>query len=64
VLVSLCHVLLRWFFQFIVLRVRSKEFKELEIIVLRGRVNRSSADARILRRDRLGGVVHEYVLAA
>jgi putative transposase len=24
----------------------------------------ASADARILRRDRLGGVVHEYVLAA
>jgi putative transposase len=35
VLVSLCYVMLRWLFQFIVLCVRSKEFKELEIVVLR-----------------------------
>jgi putative transposase len=32
---SLCYVLLRWRFEFAALRVRSKEFKELEIIVLR-----------------------------
>jgi hypothetical protein len=35
VLVSLCYVLLRWFLEFVVLRVRSKELKELEIVVLR-----------------------------
>jgi putative transposase len=35
VLVSLCYVLLRWLFEFAALRARSKEFKELELIVLR-----------------------------
>jgi hypothetical protein len=35
VLVSLCYVSLRWVFEFAALRARSKEFKELEIIVLR-----------------------------
>lgn len=35
VLVSLCYVLLRWFLEFAVLRVRSNELKELEIVVLR-----------------------------
>jgi putative transposase len=35
VLVSLCYVLLRWLLEFVTLRVRSTEFKELEIIVLR-----------------------------
>jgi putative transposase len=35
VLVSLCYVLLRWLLEFVVLRVRSEEFKELEIVVLR-----------------------------
>jgi hypothetical protein len=35
VVVSLCHVLLRWLLEFVALRVRSMEFKELEIIVLR-----------------------------
>ena len=34
-LVSLCYVLLRWLLEFVVLRVRSEEFKELEIVVLR-----------------------------
>ena len=34
-LVSLCYVLLRWLLEFVVLRVRSKELKELEIVVLR-----------------------------
>ena len=33
--VSLCYVSLRWLFEFVALRVRSTEFKELEIIVLR-----------------------------
>jgi len=33
--VSLCYVLIRWLLQFIALRGRSKEFKELEIVVLR-----------------------------
>jgi hypothetical protein len=35
VLVSLCYVLLRWLLEFVVLRVQSKELKELEIVVLR-----------------------------
>ena len=34
-LVSLCYVLVRWLPEFVALRARSKEFKELEIIVLR-----------------------------
>ena len=34
-LVSLCYVLLRWLLEFAVLRVRSKDLKELEIVVLR-----------------------------
>ena len=33
--VSLCYVLLRWLLEFVALRARSKEFQELEIIVLR-----------------------------
>ena len=32
---SFCYVLLRWLLQFIALVVRSNEFKELEIVVLR-----------------------------
>jgi transposase InsO family protein len=35
VLVSLCYVLLRWLLEFVALRARPKEFKDLEIIVLR-----------------------------
>jgi putative transposase len=35
VLVSLCYVSLGWLFEFVALRARSKEFQELEIIVLR-----------------------------
>jgi hypothetical protein len=35
VLVSLCGVALRWLLEFAALRARSKEFQELEIIVLR-----------------------------
>jgi transposase len=35
VLVSLCYVLVRWLLEFVTLRARSKEFQELEIIVLR-----------------------------
>jgi hypothetical protein len=35
VLVSFCYVLLRRLLQFIAVLVRSKEFKELEIVVLR-----------------------------
>ena len=34
-LVSLCYGLIRWLLEFVVLRVRSEEFKELEIVVLR-----------------------------
>jgi transposase InsO family protein len=35
VLASLCYVSLRWLLEFVALRARSKEFQELEIIVLR-----------------------------
>jgi len=35
VLVALCYVLLRWLLEFVVLRVRSEAFKELEIVLLR-----------------------------
>ena len=35
VLVSFCYVVLCWLLQLVVLRVRSKDFKELEIVVLR-----------------------------
>jgi hypothetical protein len=35
VLVSLCYVSLRWLLEFVALRARSKDFQELEIIVLR-----------------------------
>ena len=34
-LVSLCYLVLRWLLQLVVLRVRSDEWKELEIVVLR-----------------------------
>jgi hypothetical protein len=33
--VSFCYVLLRWLLEFVALYGRSKDFKELEIIVLR-----------------------------
>jgi len=101
VVVSFCYTFLRWLLEFIALRARSKEFKELEIVVLildeqhlqrvldvfvehynGHRPHRALAlappsstrppaasvkergDVRVLRRDRLGGVVREYVLAA
>jgi hypothetical protein len=35
VFVSLCYVLIRWLLEFVALGARSKELKELEIIVLR-----------------------------
>jgi putative transposase len=35
VLVSFCYVLLRWLLEFVTLCARSKDFKELEIIILR-----------------------------
>jgi putative transposase len=35
VLVSFCYVLLRWLLEFVALRVGSKKFMELEIVVLR-----------------------------
>ena len=44
-LVSMCYMLLRWVFEFVTLCARSREFKELEIIVLRH-------ELAILRRTR------------
>lgn len=80
-LVSFYDVLLRWLLEFVTLCARSKDVKELEIIVLRHelailrrptrRPSTTSVDrmflaaaSRFVRRDRLGGVVHEYELAA
>ena len=34
-LVSFCYVLLRWLLEFVALRARSSEFKDLEIVILR-----------------------------
>ena len=44
-LVSFCYLMLRWFIQLAALRVRSNDFKELEIVVLRH-------ELAILRRRR------------
>ena len=41
-LVSLCYVLVRWLLEFVALRARSKEFQELEIIVLRHELGRAA----------------------
>jgi putative transposase len=45
VLVSFCYVLLRWLLEFVALRARSSEFKDLEIVILRH-------ELAILRRTR------------
>ena len=108
-ILSVCYVALQRVLQFVALAFRSREFKELEIVVLRhelavlrrqvGRPGLRTADrvflsaaSRLLpraswasfivkpatllepssgmhaiavkRRDRLGGLVHEYELAA
>jgi hypothetical protein len=81
---SLCYVALRWILQLAVLRVRSNEFKDLEIVAhydghrphraiglkppnpTRSPVapTTEQGEIRVERLDRLGGVVHEYNLAA
>jgi hypothetical protein len=43
VLVSLCYGLICWVLELVVLRVRSEEFKELEIVVLRARTRNPPA---------------------
>jgi hypothetical protein len=56
VLASVCYRLLRWVLEFVVLHARSKEFKELEIIVLRHEVailRRTTRRAAITVVDRL-----------
>jgi hypothetical protein len=45
---SSCYMLLRWLLEYLALRIRSKEFKELEIIVLRH-------ELAILRRTLIRG---------
>jgi len=56
VLVSLCYVLLRWLLGLVVLRVRSAELKDLEIVVLRHELailRRSTRRPTITAIDRL-----------
>jgi putative transposase len=56
VLVSLCYFVLRWLLQLVVLRVRSHEWKELEIVVLRHELailRRQTRRPAIAARDRL-----------
>jgi putative transposase len=56
VLVSLCYLALRWLLQLVALRVRSDEWKELEIVVLRHElaiIRRQSRRPPITARDRL-----------
>ena len=43
-LVSLCYVLLRWLLEFVALKGRSSELKDLEIIVLRHEPHDSSQE--------------------
>ena len=55
-LVSLCYVALRWLLQLVVLRVRSHEWKELEIVVLRHELailRRQTSRPAITALDRL-----------
>ena len=59
-LVSLCDVFLRWFVECVALRARSREFKELEIIVLRHEL---AILRRTTRRPRITAV-DRVVLAA
>jgi putative transposase len=61
VLVSLCYVLLRWPFEFAALRVRSKEFKALQIIVLRHEL---AILRRTTRRPAIAGVDPVFLAAA
>jgi transposase InsO family protein len=56
VLVSFCYVLLRWLLEFVVLRVRSEELKDLEIVMLRHELailRRSTRRPAITAVDRL-----------
>jgi hypothetical protein len=53
---SLCYVVLRWTLQFAALRLRSNEFKDLEIVVLRhelGILRRRTRHPAITWTDRL-----------
>ena len=44
---SLCYVVVRWVAQLAVLRFRSNEFKDLEILVLRHELGFSGAESRV-----------------
>jgi putative transposase len=61
VLVSLCYVFLRWFVGCLALRARSREFKELEIIVLRHEL---AILRRTTRRPRITVVDRVFLAAA
>ena len=55
-LVSWCYVSLRWLLEFVALHARSREFKELEIIVLRHELailRRTTRHAPITAVDRM-----------
>ncbi len=59
--VSLCYVLLRWLLEFVALHGRAKEFKELEIIVLRHEL---AILRRTTRRPAITAVDRMFLAAA
>jgi len=61
VLVLFCYVLLRWLLEFVTLRARADEFKELEIIVLRHEL---AILRRTTRRPRITAVDRMFLAAA
>jgi putative transposase len=61
VFLSLCYGVLRWLFQLVALRVRSNEFKELEIVVLRHEL---AVLRRRTRRPRMTTVDRLFLAAA
>jgi putative transposase len=61
VLVSMCYVVLCWLVEFVGLRIRSKEFKELEVIVLRHEL---AILRRTTRRPAIADVDRAFLTAA
>jgi putative transposase len=57
----MCYMLLRWLFEFGALRARSREFKELEIIVLRHEL---AILRRTVRRPAITSIDRVFLAAA